>query len=149
MKAQSLRGFISISKRNEKNWKHDQPNIFLFDRHFSDCCGTADVSLSLAGQSSRHLCRTCTKGTPFIMDASSIFQTLRYFCHGQCIPIQCDVEIPIRKLCCADFWSSFGCERALLHSSSSQWTHLMYLNIASLTMWNAFRQKTHECSILR
>ena len=86
------------------------------------------------GQSSRHLCRTCTKGTPFIMDASSIYQTLRHFCRGQCIPIQCDVEIPIRKLCCADFWSSFGCERALLHSSSSQWTHLMYLNIASLTM---------------
>ena len=51
----------------------------------------------MARQSSRHLCSTCTKGTPSIMDASSIYQTLRYFCRGQCIPIQCNAGDPNQK----------------------------------------------------
>ena len=74
--------------------------VYFQDQHLSGCC-EEDVSLSRTlwpGNRVAICVAPAQKGPPpSIMDASSIYQTLRYFCHGQCIPIQCNAGDPNQK----------------------------------------------------
>ena len=80
------------------------------------------------------------KVPPSIMAASSIYQTLRYFCHGQCIPIQCNAGDPNQKTLLARFLELLDLgARALLHSFqvtklSSNWC----ISLTSLITQDAF-----------